>query len=164
MEDFVNSGGWDQPPQLFALVDTSELLAAEPQLRESIDPDEPLTTIAQEQLSDADLGIALERVTWPDSVAGCALAQHIVILPPEAETELGVRGDSTDDAVVTEVAASHPDRREARLVAAVLRDGAAACVLRLRPPHTDPGEAEQLLEDPTLAPNLVHALLQTFAG
>ena len=32
---------------------------------------------------------ALAGIEWPDSVAGCALAQEIVVLPPEAEADLG---------------------------------------------------------------------------
>ena len=32
VEAHVAEAGWDQPPQLFALVDTEELLRAEPQL------------------------------------------------------------------------------------------------------------------------------------
>jgi hypothetical protein len=165
IEDFVHAGGWDHPPQLFALVETSELLAAEPHLYESVRPEAPLTPIAQEQLPDTDLADALEGIVWPESVAGCALAQQIVILPPEIEAELAASGDEPDWAdrdSAAEVAASHPDRREARLVAAVLRDGTASCVLRLRPPQTEPDETEQLVEDPTLAPNLTRALLHTF--
>ena len=33
---FVDSAGWDQPPQLFALVPTAELRAAEPGVADQI--------------------------------------------------------------------------------------------------------------------------------
>jgi hypothetical protein len=52
----------------------------------------------------------------------------------------------------------HPQRREARLVAGVLRDGSAACVLRVRGDHDVPDE---IVEHPELAPNLVDALRET---
>ena len=42
------------------------------------------------------------------------------------------------------------------IVAAVLRGGATACVLRLRGADTD-----ELVESPDLAPNLTRALLAT---
>ena len=32
VEDFVSTAGWDQPPQLFALVPTAELVQAQPEL------------------------------------------------------------------------------------------------------------------------------------
>jgi hypothetical protein len=52
----------------------------------------------------------------------------------------------------------HPQRREARLVAGVLRDGSAACVLRVRGDEDAPDE---IVEHPELAPNLVDALRET---
>ncbi|MGH3494580.1 MAG: PPA1309 family protein [Sciscionella sp.] len=160
VEDFVGAGGWDQPTQLFALVNTATLAEAEPSLADSLDLASRFTPIAQDQLGDADLGQALAEIEWPTTVEGCALAQHIVVLPPEAEQRLADSGGDAQRAAA--VAAEHPDRREGRLVAAVLRDGAVACVLRLRPASTD-GETEELLADPELAPNLTAALLQTFA-
>jgi hypothetical protein len=56
------------------------------------------------------------------------------------------------------IAMEHPSRREARLVAGVLRDGSAACVLRVR--GEDEG-ADEIVEHPELAPNLVDALRET---
>jgi hypothetical protein len=150
VEDFVSSGGWDQAPRLFALVPTSELLAAQPELGETLDRSVELTPVAQEDLPDADLAETLAGIMWPDAVRGCALAQEIVVLPPDAEAVL----PAGDDEAVRRAAAEHPERREARLVAAVLRDGSAACLLRLR------GE-DELLTGPDLAPNLTEALLAT---
>jgi hypothetical protein len=59
------------------------------------------------------------------------------------------------------IAAEHPQRREARLVAGVLRDGTAACVLRLR---GDTEHPDEIVEHPELAPNLVDALRETLRG
>src|SRR4051812_41258822 len=36
VEDFIAGAGWDQAPQLFALVPTAELLAAEPSLADRL--------------------------------------------------------------------------------------------------------------------------------
>jgi hypothetical protein len=158
VEDFVSTAGWDQPPQLFALVPTAELVEREPELAGQVDQAAPLTPIAQDSLPSEDLGEALAGIMWPDAVRGCALAQEIVVLPPEVESTLPT-GDSTgDSAAMRKIAAEHPRRREARLVAAVLRDGTAACVLRLR---GSAGDEDQVVEHPELAPNLTDALLAT---
>lgn len=94
-----------------------------------------LTAYEQEPLPDGPLDEALGSICWPVGVAGCALCQEILTQAP-------------DD----------PSRREARLVVAVLRDGASEAVLRLRD-HPD-----DLLSGPDLAPNLAAALLATLAG
>ena len=151
VEDFVASGGWDQAPQLFALVPTAELLEAQPHLAAAVSPDAGLVPIAQDALPDTDLAETLAGIMWPDLVHGCAIAQEILVLPPEAEAELPADGEA-----MRKTAAEHPQRREARLVAAVLRDGATACVLRLRG-----ADADELVESPDLAPNLTRALLAT---
>lgn len=159
VEEFVSAAGWEQPPQLFALVPTSELLTQQPELAETLDAANPFTPVAQDQLPDSDLAEALAGIAWPDTVGGCALTQEIVVLPPEVEAELGAQQpDDSDDTRIRQVAAEHPRRREARLVAAVLRDGLTACVLRLRETGEQP---EQIVEHPELAPNLTQALLQT---
>lgn len=159
VEDFVATAGWDQPPQLFALVPTADLLAAEPGMAGQLDASAPLTPIAQEPLPDSSLDLALAGIAWPDAVAGCAVVQEIVVLPPAAESALADSAGGSVD-VLARTAAIHPSRREARLVAAVLRDGPGACVLRLRG-----GEdlLEEVVEHPDLAPNLLEALRSTFA-
>ncbi|TWF93314.1 PPA1309 family protein [Saccharopolyspora dendranthemae] len=154
VEEFVASGGWDQPTQIFALVSTETMLAAAPDMAGQLDPAaSPLTPLAQESLPAQDLGEALARIEWPEQVIGCALVQEIIVLPPEAEAEL-----PDDEEGAGKLAAEHPDRREARLVAAVLRDDVAhSCVMRLR------GEEEdEVFNDPSLAPNLLKALQTTF--
>lgn len=155
IEEFVAAAGWDQPTQVFALVDTAELLATDPNLADQLDPGTPLTPIAQDSMPADDLAEALARIAWPPQVVGCALVQEIVVLPPNAEEELPKEGEAARKA-----AAEHPERREARLVAAVLREGAEACLMRLRETDEEPGE---LLQDPSLAPNLLNALKETFS-
>ncbi|MGH3765142.1 MAG: PPA1309 family protein [Pseudonocardiaceae bacterium] len=159
VEEFVAAAGWDQPPQLFALVATATLLASQPELADQLDGQVALTPVAQDALPDGELDAALAGIEWPDSVAGCALAQEIVVLPPAAEADLGDLPD--DPAQARRAAAGHPQRREGRLVAAVLRDGVGACVLRLRPDFGADQRCEELVEDPALAPNLLRALLAT---
>jgi hypothetical protein len=158
VEDFMSSGGWDQGPQLFALVRTSELLAKQPELAGELDQAAPLTPVAQDALPSEDLAEALAGIMWPEVVYGCALAQEILVLPPEAEAELPDGDGPADAEEVRRAAAEHPGRREARLVAAVLRDGSSACVLRLRGVDSD---EDELVESPDLAPNLTKALLAT---
>jgi hypothetical protein len=167
VEDFLAESGWGQPPQLFALVPTAELLAAEPALAESLPEGGGLTPIAQDPVDEGDLAEALERIFWPDGVSGCALAQDIVVLPPDAEADLdrAVAESGTDegasgerDQLALRFAHSHPDRRDARLVVGVLRAGGHCCLMRIRGREDEPDE---LVEHPDLAPNMVAALLRT---
>jgi len=164
IESFVGQAGWDRAPVLFALVPT-KLLAGDPSAVAVLSADgsfdadslaeEALTPVAQEELPDGPLDEVLAQIGWPDEVAGCALSQEIVLLPPDAEASIA---DPTSAAGVA-AAASHPERREARLVVAVLRDGSAASVLRLR--STDEHQPDELLTGDDLAPNLVDALRTT---
>lgn len=165
IEAYVGLAGWDLAPALFALVPT-RVLAADPAAAAALgnavgaDPSEispeAITPVAQEELPDGPLDEVLGQIGWPPEVLGCALSQEIVLLPPSAEPEL-------DDLPLESAAATalrHPDRREARLVVAVLRSGRSASLLRLR------GTAEtgdELLTGPELAPNLVAALSATLA-
>lgn len=160
VEEFVAAAGWDQPPQLFALVPTAALLASQPELAGQLDAAAPLTPVAQDALPGGGLDAALAGIEWPDAVAGCALAQEIVVLPPGAEEGLGELPDDPEEA--RRAAAAHPDRQEARLVAAVLREGVGSCVLRVRAVRGAEDD-EQVVEHPELAPNLLRALLATLS-
>ena len=158
IEAHVARSGWDQRPALFGLVDSANFGHSS---ATSSDPAGlRLTPVEQEALPDAPLDDTLAQIGWPTAVLGCALSQEILILPPSAESALPVGDD------VLGIAASHPDRREARLVVAVLRDGSSAAVLRLRGPDrvsADTGGADgELLTGPDLAPNLAGALIATF--
>ncbi|EHY90446.1 PPA1309 family protein [Saccharomonospora azurea] len=177
VEEFVASGGWDQQPQLFALVPTADILREQPELADQLDPDSEFTPVAQDALPEGDLAEALGRIAWPDAVHGCALAQEIIVLPPDAESELpGLVGTDTEGDVSAEdlerlrqAAADHPRRTEARIVAAVLREGSASCVMRLRggvpgddTDDTDGTDAvDEVVESADLAPNLIAALRAT---
>jgi hypothetical protein len=159
LERHAEAGGWDQPPALYALVDTAELLAAEPGLAEQVGLSateiEPgsITPVEQEAIGDAPLDETLARIAWPETVLGCALVQEVLVLPPEAEE------NRPDDADPIAWAAEHADRREVRMVAGVLRDGTSACALRMRP--RDSSETSEVVYGPDLAPNLVLALRAT---
>lgn len=153
IETHVHAAGWDRPPMLFALVRADRFLADDPETGRRLGLDQhdgaTLTPVEQEDLPDGPLDDVLAGIAWPPSVSGCAVSQEIVILPPSAEAGLEV--DALEAAV-----AGHPERREARLVVGVLRDGTSAALLRLR------GEQEDdVLTGPDLAPNLVSALLAT---
>ncbi|MQA64222.1 MAG: hypothetical protein GEU86_22835 [Actinophytocola sp.] len=164
VEEFVAGAGWDQPPQLFALVPTADLLAKQPELASQLDTAAALTPIAQDSLPESDMADALARIAWPETVYGCALAHEIVVLPPGAEADLLAAGESEDAERLQRAAANHPQRTEARLVAAVSRDGSRACVMRLRgKPGEDEGDepVDEVVEHPGLAPNLLDALEAT---
>ncbi|SHF80935.1 hypothetical protein SAMN05443575_0953 [Jatrophihabitans endophyticus] len=174
IEAHVHAAGWDRGPTLFALVSVGRFTADDPVTarRLGIDtlPPDALTPVEQDDLPDQPLDELLAGIAWPDSVAGCAVTQEIVILPPSAESTL-------TDADAASRAADHPERREARLAAGVLRDGSNAALLRMR--GTGPagdghgsagpddgaepagGAGDDLLTGPDLAPNLVAALQAT---
>lgn len=156
IERHVAGSGWDQPPQLFALARTAELVATEPDLAAQLglDPDrlpaEALTPLEQDPLPDGPLDESLAQVGWPREVAGCALVQEVLMLPPEVEETMPRHTD------VLDWVSDHPEKREARLAVAVLRDGSRACTVRLRGP-----DEEELLVGPDLAPALADALAAT---
>ncbi len=156
VEGHVHEAGWDQAPSLFALVQTEQLLAAEPQLARTMglvagDP-ASLTPIAQEPLGDGPLDEQLASLVFGAEVLGVVLVHEVLVLPPSAEAAL----DGVDDPAA--VAAGHPERREVRMSVAVTRGGGSACVLRLRGPGDGPDE---LVTGPDLAPALAAALLAT---
>lgn len=173
--DFVDSEGWGQPPQLFALVPTSLLAAAEPGLLDDLADGALLTPIQQHSLPEDLSGAShaldefLATTTWPEGVIGCALVQEIVVLPPAAETALDealvpllADRDAADDAA-RRAAHTHPDRKDGRLIAAVLKDGPSLTLLQLRPDEdADPFAPVELLLYDDLAPGIVSALHATF--
>src|SRR6478609_6609015 len=157
-ERHVAASGWDQPARLFALVRTADLLEREPQLRDQMGPsdlaDGALTAIEQEGLpTTSSLESLLGRLAWPTEVDGCAFAIERMVVPPEAERELPSRGD---DAV--EQLAAHPDRKDVRLLVAVLRDGSSICLLRQRDHDSD----DAVATGKDIAPGLVEALKASF--
>src|SRR5690606_12755548 len=159
---------------MFALVPTVLLAAAEPSLADQLDDGHEYTPIAQESFPDDVEGgsPALEEflatTSWPESVAGCALVQEVVVVPPDG-------GHSSDDTGIPTVsdahaaaenarlgARSHPDQRAARLVVGVLRDGPSLALLQLRPlDDDDPFAGAELRTYDNLAPEVVAALYAT---
>ena len=155
IETHISAAGWDAGPQVYALVRAGQVTTEDPDVAarlgiDRLDPD-MLTPIEQAELPTGQLDEVLAQIEWPSAVAGCAVSQEIVILPPEAEDAV-----AGDDAL--EQAAVHPQRREARIIVGVTRGGASTALLRMR------GEGEEeLLTGTDLAPNLVEALLATLA-
>ena len=81
-----------------------------------------------------------------------ALAVERLVVPPEAEQDLP---ESPEEAA--EALAAHPDRKDVRLLVAVLRDGESTCLLRQREHDSD----DRVAMGRDIAPGLVHALSAT---
>jgi hypothetical protein len=151
-ERHVAAAGWDQPPRLFALVRTAGLLEREPHLRAELGRGdaEGFTAIEQEGLPNtSSLESLLARLAWPPDVDGVALAVERLVVPPEAERDLPEDADQA-----AEVLAAHPDRKDVRLLVAVLRDGESTCLLRQRDHDAD----DKVASGSDIAPALVQAL------
>lgn len=152
MEAHVAEGGWDQPPRLFALVDTAQLATREPQLAATLAATTGrLTPVEQEELPAGELDEVLAGIAWPAEVQGAALVTEVVMLPPDIDAE------PPPDADVAAWAAAQPGRRDVRLAVAVLRDGTRASCLRIRGAETE----DELLVGDDLVPNLADALHAT---
>lgn len=156
-ERHVAAGGWDQNPRLFALVPTADLVEREPHLRVQLRgadlTEGALSAVEQEDLPrTSSLETLLGRLSWPEAVVGVALAVERIVVPPEAERDLPEQPGAATDAL-----ASHPQRRDVRLLVAVLRDGQSRCLLRQRAHDRD----DQVAMGDDIAPGLVHALKAT---
>ncbi|WP_161928277.1 PPA1309 family protein [Gordonia crocea] len=175
--EFVDDGGWEQPPMLFALVSTAVLAQTDPGLVDEYD-DSELSPIAQEQLELSDdpqtqaqeLEHLLATTSWPSAVAGCALVQEIIVLPPQASDDLDeafeplLADPEAADAAARETAHRHPERQRARLLVGALRDGPRLALLHLRDDDSDAdalGGRLDLRSHPDLAPGLLEALAAT---
>jgi hypothetical protein len=157
IEGHVGAAGWEQPPRLYALASTNDLLNKEPALAEqlgigsSTSVEGSLIPIEQE-LPDKSLEELLASITWPESVVGAALALERIVLPPGAEEAI------PDDSEVNDWAQEHPERTDVRIVVAVLREGPRASVLRVRGHESD----NDLIRNPDFTPDLGEALADTF--
>lgn len=157
-ERHVAASGWDQPPRLFALVPTADLLKREPHLAAGLTVSDQiagaLTAIEQEELPTTEsIETLLGQIAWPESVEGCAIVVERLVVPPDAERGLP---DDRDAAVAA--LAEHPDRRDVRLLAAATRDGRSICLLRQRDHDRD----DRVATGSDIAPGLVEALRATF--
>lgn len=156
IERHVGHGGWDQPARLFALVPTAQLLAAEPSLARQLKradgvPDGALSSIEQEGFhTGADVLDGLGRISWPDTVHGCAVALERLFVPPHVEPQ--IPGDAAEAEAFV---AGHPERRDVRVVVGVTRAGDRYGLARLR---TNPAD---LLAAADLVPGLAEALSHT---
>lgn len=154
IERHVGSAGWDQPARLFALVETQQLIAAEPGLAAHLAGALPDSFSAVEQdgfHAGDDLKQALARIYWPATVAGCALAIERAFLPRDHEADI------PDDDTAAAFVANHPARQDVRVVVGVLRDGTNHGLARI---VTEPDE---LLGGVDLVPGLAAALLGTLS-
>ena len=164
LEQHVASGGWDGPVRLFALIRTAAAMERDASLADQLPPDvvkaaredaEHLTAVEQENLPKTEsIEALLGRIGWPETVDGAALVLERVVVPPEAEAGMPADHDAAVDYLQ-----KHPDRRDVRLAAAVLRDGTQGCAVRARDHDTD----DRVAVGPDLVPGLVTALVATRA-
>lgn len=157
VEAHAAAGGWDAPAQLFALVPTRELAAAEPELAAELgigDGSARSLTPVEQELEDPQQPVEqlLGQISWPDAVVGAVVVVERVVLPPDAE------GDVPDDPrAAATFAAEHAARKDVRIAAGALRSGESHCVVRLRTHDSD----QALLHGPDVVPALVTALRET---
>ena len=159
IESHVASRGWDQPPRLYALAQTDELLKREPNLASQLGLDASATSSAtltpiEQELPSTSLEDLLATITWPDTVAGCALVVERIVLPPAAEEAM-----PDDPDAAASWAQNHPGRTDVRIVVGVLRDGSQSAVMRVRGHENE----SDLIRDPEFSPDLGAALAATFS-
>ncbi|GAB3991106.1 PPA1309 family protein [Nocardioides marmoraquaticus] len=157
VERHAAAAGWDRPAQVFALVETADLLRREPQLAAVLGVDDAdaagLTPVEQEAAVDS-LEELLPTIAWPDEVAGCAVVVEATTVPPDRAA--GAVPDDPESAA--RWAAEHPDREEARVVAGVLRTGESWCAIRQRAHDDD----TMVMSGADLVPSLLDLLHTTF--
>ncbi|MGI8330871.1 PPA1309 family protein [Actinomadura scrupuli] len=156
LERHTAEEGWDAPPRLYALVESTELRRQEPGLAEQLGLSADTDTIAaleQPPLPEAvSIEDALATIVWPEAVTGCALVVERVVLPPEVEEQM-----PEDDGEALAWLAEHPLREDVRMVVGVLRDGSRHSALRLRKHDS----ADEVLSEADLVPALADALAAT---
>lgn len=155
IERHVSQLGWDQPARLFALVPTGTLLELEPQLRDRVAETgvDSLTAVEQDEfVVGDDLFDRLQRIGWPETVSGCALAMERALLPPEHEDQI-----PEDPVEAVAFVNGHPARTDVRFVVGVLRDGTRHGLARVV------SNPEDLLGAEDLVPGLADVLLTTLS-
>ncbi len=153
VEAHASRSGWDRPAQLFALVDTADLLQREPHLAEilGVEASEHALTPVEQETTSESLEELLASIVWPPEVAGCAVVVEAMTVPPDA-------GEVPSDAeAAAEYAATHPERQEARIVAGALRTGESFCAIRQRAHDED----DMVLTGTDLVPGLLELLYTT---
>jgi hypothetical protein len=160
LERHAAEAGWDQPPHLFALVETADLVRREPQLADQLalslaDNPAALTPVDQGELPEhTSLHELLAGITWPAEVLGTAIIVERLMVPPAVEPDM-----PQDESQAVAWLAEHPARQDVRIVVAVLRDGTRSSAIRLRA-HD---EETSVLSGPDLVPSLADALAATLA-
>ena len=161
LEAHAASTGWDQPPRLYALVETDDLVRREPQLAQTLGlagagaAHGDLTPVDQGDLPDHEsLDDLLSNIAWPPEVLGTAIAIERLMVPPAVERHMPQQEDAALDWL-----AAHPERQEVRLVVAVLRDGSRSCALRMRAHDHE----QSVLTGHDLVPGLADALAGTLS-
>ncbi|MDO5701146.1 MAG: PPA1309 family protein [Bowdeniella nasicola] len=149
---------WDGQVYLFALIRTAEALASDPAFAaeapahvraEAEENPEHLTAVVQDNLPAVETTEELlATIAWPQAVHGAAIALERIVLPPQAEAELGAN-PSPEDYL------THPDREDVRMVVSALRTGETWSVIRMR--HHD----DEVLGGANLVPQLTEALHAT---
>jgi hypothetical protein len=155
IESHVADGGWDQPARLYALVETSRIVAQQPDLAaetglDAADAEGSFTPVEQDALPQQPLEETLREIAWPPEVAGCAAVVERLVLPPEVDDDI-----PDDPGEAERFAAEHPLRQEVRMVAGATRAGATYCALRLRSHDDD----QSVVDGTDLVPGLL-ALVQ----
>lgn len=153
IERHVSEHGWDQPARLFALVETATLLELEPQLQGRVTQtaEDALTAVEQEDFQlGGDIAARLERLTWPQTVTGCAIAMERSFLPAQFESQV-----PADPGEAVEFVNSHQARTDVRVVVGALRDGSRHGLARVL------SNPDDLLGAEDLVPGLADALLAT---
>jgi hypothetical protein len=154
--------GWDQPPALYALVVTEQLLA-EPNLPDDIanqirsgwdKSSDHLSGILQEQMQEDEVEDMLPRIAWPEAVAGAALTVERLIVPPEIEAEAP---EDPDEAAA--FIAAHPSTMDVRITVAALRSGDTWSLIRTKAFDSD----EMVATGEALVPQLSELLLASLA-
>lgn len=166
IDEYAASLGWNVPARLFALVDTAQLRAQQPELAGQLGIEEgesqksALTPVEQEELPEGTpLDEFLATIAWPDAVTGCAMTVERLMLPPSAEQSVPeeLQQDGAEERLAQWVA-EHPERQEVRLTVAVLRDGTRESAVRLR----EKDSSTEVLTGSELVPGLAAALQATF--
>ena len=139
---------------LFALVPTGVLAQTDPDLVDEHDDSNsspsprsscPCPTTRRRRPRNSNTSWPL--MSWPAAVAGCALVQEIIVLPPQASDDLDeafvplLADPEAADAAARDTARSHPGQQQARLIAGALRDGSrlayCSCATPLTPRRPD---------------------------
>jgi len=92
IEAHVADLGWDRPSALFALVETAQLLAEQPELADALGlgvDATGLTPIEQEGLAPGEvLEEVLATIIWPPAVVGAAAVVERIVLPPATDGQI----------------------------------------------------------------------------